>query len=195
MVVKQFQIILIQRYHICFVVKIKSIGIYENHIKVKTYDLLHVHYEPTWKKRLGWHYHTDLEYKALIHGLSQSDIENHEGSREASMNKNGYTKDDFLNEYDWEHTSLTPYETCVGLEFDYKNNHYRISREVGDANKFYLIKVTFLDKENEINSPNYEYQILGIYDDIQSLLQTKKIDDKKLENVLFCELTEITDQD
>ena len=39
------------------------------------------------------------------------------------MNKNGYTKVDFLNEYDWEHMNLTPYETCVGLEFDYKHTH------------------------------------------------------------------------
>lgn len=39
------------------------------------------------------------------------------------MNKNGYTKVDFLNEYDWEHMSLTPYETCVGFEFDYKHTH------------------------------------------------------------------------
>lgn len=110
-------------------------------------------------------------------------------------NKNHYTKEDFLNEYDWEHTTLSQYETCIGLEFDYESNHYRISREVGDANKFYLIKVTFLDKENEIDSPNYEYQILGIYDDIQSLLQSKKKDGKSLEDVLFCESTKITDQD
>lgn len=111
------------------------------------------------------------------------------------MNKNGYTKEEFLEEYDWEHTALSQYETCIGLEFDYKSNHYRISREVADANKFYLIKVTFLDKENEIDSPNYEYEILGVFDDIYSLLTSNIIDDTSLENVLFGDLTEITDQD
>lgn len=111
------------------------------------------------------------------------------------MNKNGYTKADFLNEYDLDHTSFTPYETCVGLEFDYKHTHYRISMKVGDTNKFYLIKVTFLNKENEIDNPNYGYQVLGIYDDIQSLFQSKKIDGKSLEDVLFGESTKITDQD
>lgn len=118
-----------------------------------------------------------------------------EGGKEVFMNKNGYTKEEFLKEYDWEHSALSQYETCIGLEFDYKSNHYRISREVADANKFYLIKVTFLEKENQMNSPNYEYEILGIYDDIHSLLASKRIDDISLENVLFCELTEITDQD
>lgn len=111
------------------------------------------------------------------------------------MNKNGYTKEEFLNEYDWEHTALSQYETCIGLEFNYKKNHYRISREVADADRFYLIKVTFLDKENEMGSPNYEYEVLGIYDDINLLLASKKIDNRSLESVLFCELTEITDQD
>lgn len=111
------------------------------------------------------------------------------------MNKNGYTREEFLNEYDWEHTTLFPNEICRGLEFDYKNNHYRISREGAHIRDFYLIKVTFLDKENDIDSHNYEYEILGIYDDIDSLLDSKKIDDRRLEEVLFCELTEITDQD
>lgn len=53
------------------------------------------------------------------------------------MNKNCYTKEDFLEEYDWENTTLCQYETCIGLEFNYKGNHYRISREVADENKFY----------------------------------------------------------
>lgn len=44
------------------------------------------------------------------------------------MSKNGYSKAYFLNEYDWEHTSLTPYETCVGLEFDYKHTAYPAER-------------------------------------------------------------------
>lgn len=111
------------------------------------------------------------------------------------MSENGYTKKDFSNEYDWEHTSLSPHETRIGLEFDYKGGHYRISREAGDANRFYLIKVTFLDKENEIGNPNYQYQILGIYDNIDSILQSKEIDGKKLEDVLFSESVQITDQD
>lgn len=55
--------------------KVKSIGVYENHNKVKSYDLLHTHYEPTLNKKLGWHYHTDLEHKAPAHELSQSEIE------------------------------------------------------------------------------------------------------------------------
>lgn len=44
------------------------------------------------------------------------------------MSKNGYSKAAFLNEYDWEHMSLTPYETCVGLEFDYKHTAYLAER-------------------------------------------------------------------
>ena len=111
------------------------------------------------------------------------------------MNKNCYTKEDFLEEYDWENTTLCQYETCIGLEFNYKGNHYRISREVADENKFYLIKVIFLDENNEVNGCNYEYEILGIYDDVHSLLASKKIDNAKLEDILFSELTEITDQD
>lgn len=111
------------------------------------------------------------------------------------MSANDYTKKEFLDEYDWEHRSLSPYETRIGLEFDYKGGHYRISREPGDANKFYLIKVTFLDEENEIGSPDYQYEILGIYDDIYSILKPKEIDGKKLEDVLFSESVQITDQD
>lgn len=55
--------------------KVKSIGIYENHIKIKSIDLLHTHYEPTLGKRLDWHYHTDLEHKEPAHELSKSDME------------------------------------------------------------------------------------------------------------------------
>lgn len=55
--------------------QVKSIGIYENHIKVKSIDLTHTHYEPTLGKRLDWHYHTDLEHKAPVHELSKADID------------------------------------------------------------------------------------------------------------------------
>lgn len=55
--------------------KVKSIGVYENHIKIKSIDLSHKHYEPTLKKKLDWHYHTDLEHKEPAHELSKKDIE------------------------------------------------------------------------------------------------------------------------
>lgn len=109
------------------------------------------------------------------------------------MNKNNYTLDDFLEEYDWENSKIK--ETCIGLEFDYKDNHYRISREIADNSRFYLIKVTFLNRENSYGNPNYEYKILGIYDNIQDLLKSKEIDRKELTEVLFSEGAEITDQD
>ena len=54
---------------------IKSIGIYENHIKVKSIDLGHAHYEPTLDKTLTAHYHTDLYHRDSAKELSESDWE------------------------------------------------------------------------------------------------------------------------
>ena len=54
---------------------IKSIGIYENHIKVKSIDLGHTHYEPTLGKTLTAHYHTDLYHRDPAKELSKSDWE------------------------------------------------------------------------------------------------------------------------
>lgn len=53
----------------------KSIGIYENHIKVKSIDLGHTHYEPTLGKTLTVHYHTDLYRRDPAKELSKSDWE------------------------------------------------------------------------------------------------------------------------
>lgn len=53
--------------------KVKSIGIYENHVKVKSIDLLHTHYEPTLGKTLEWHWHPDLEHKLPARELSNDD--------------------------------------------------------------------------------------------------------------------------
>ncbi len=52
---------------------IKSIGIYENHIKVKSIDLGHPHYEPTLGKTLSAHYHTDLYHQDPAKELSEND--------------------------------------------------------------------------------------------------------------------------
>ena len=54
---------------------IKSIGISENHIKVKSIDLGHTHYEPTLGKTLTVHYHTDLYHRDPAKELSKSDWE------------------------------------------------------------------------------------------------------------------------
>ena len=54
---------------------IKSIGIYENHIKVKSIDLGHAHYEPTLGKTLTAHYHTDPYHRDHAKELSESDWE------------------------------------------------------------------------------------------------------------------------
>ena len=54
--------------------EIKSIGIYDNHNKIKSIDLTHDHFEPTLNKLLHHHYHTDLFHKEPAHELSDEDI-------------------------------------------------------------------------------------------------------------------------
>ena len=49
--------------------------IYENHIKVKSIDLGHTHYEPTLGKTLTVHYHTDLYRRDPAKELRKSDWE------------------------------------------------------------------------------------------------------------------------
>lgn len=53
--------------------QIKSIGVYENHIKIKSYDLQHTHYVPELNKTLGHHYHTDLHHTLQPHELTKED--------------------------------------------------------------------------------------------------------------------------
>lgn len=55
--------------------KIKTIGVYANHIKIKSIDLGHTHYEPTLGKTLFAHCHTDLYHREPAKELDKSDWE------------------------------------------------------------------------------------------------------------------------
>ena len=54
--------------------EVKSIGIYENHVKVKSIDLKHTHTNKDGTK-LKEHYHSDLYHQGDAHPLSQEDLE------------------------------------------------------------------------------------------------------------------------
>lgn len=54
--------------------KIKQIGIYEDHRKIKSIDLLHTHKNKITGEILNWHYHDDLNHIEEPHKLSEDDI-------------------------------------------------------------------------------------------------------------------------
>lgn len=109
------------------------------------------------------------------------------------MKNNNYTLNDFIREYKGDYCQ--EYETYIGMEFMYKNTWYRMSREVGDNDRFYLIKVSLIDEKKPGYSENLKYEILAIYDTIYELLESRAIDNKLFQDILFDEETEILSQD
>lgn len=55
--------------------EVKSIGIYENHIKVKSIDLKHTHTNKTTGEKLKRHYHTDLHHQGNAYPLGKDELE------------------------------------------------------------------------------------------------------------------------
>ena len=109
------------------------------------------------------------------------------------MSNNKYTLKDFMLEYGREPS--VDYEVYIGLDFDYRNQSYRLSREWGDNGRFYLWKVSIINPKKPGYVENLNFETLGIYDTIDGLLDSTVIDNRPLKELLFCSETEITGQD
>lgn len=54
--------------------QIKQIGVYKNHIKTRSIDLLHSHTNKLTHEKFKWHVHTDLFHQENATSLSNDDL-------------------------------------------------------------------------------------------------------------------------
>ncbi len=101
-------------------------------------------------------------------------------------NEYKYTLEQFILEFG-EDNEIT-HEKHVGVEFTYKNQRYRMCREGLCDNDYYLYKVVSVIESKNILEPNiYNYETLGIFNNLDELLNSCAIDSRKFKDILFDE--------
>ena len=103
------------------------------------------------------------------------------------MRKNEYNSlSEFVNEYSGKQSEV--YETYIGLDFEYKNSKYRMCLE--PIQKYYLYVV-----HTSNNSDMPEFDTIGIFDTLELLLDSTKIDNRPFRDVIMDDSTIITGKD
>ena len=116
--------------------------------------------------------------------------------------KNEYTSlQEFREEYDG--ISYKKHRSFIGIEFTYHDVYYRMCREplvdehlpsLPNGNKGHYNVVIVHWKNGEWFS-DYEYELIGWYENIDDLLQNCYIDGKKFKDIIMADETEIIGKD
>ena len=116
--------------------------------------------------------------------------------------KNEYTSlQEFREEYDG--ISYKKHRSFIGIEFTYHDVYYRMCREplvdehlptLPNGNKGHYNVVIVHWKNGEWFS-DYEYELIGWYENIEDLLQNYYIDGKKFKDIIMADETEIIGKD
>ena len=101
--------------------------------------------------------------------------------------KNEYNSlSDFVKEYSG--IISDEYETYIGIDFNFKNKSYRMCLE--PIGKYYLYEVSDTYKDG---MP--EFKVLGIFDSIEELLNSKTIQNICFKDIILSDETIITGKD
>lgn len=108
------------------------------------------------------------------------------------MRKNEYRcLEDFINEYNDKYERGDEFH--IGIEFYYKNQLYRMCLEPG-CKKYFLYKVLGTIEEYYKTGKNM-YDVLGVFDSFESLLEANVIDNKKFKEIIMEDDTIIDSKD